>query len=76
MLITVKVVPRAKEEKIVVENDRLKVYVKAEPSGGKANKRVVELIASYYGVAKTCVKIVRGFTSREKVIEISEVKES
>lgn len=59
----------AREEKIV-EGKELHVYVKEPPVKGKANKKVIELIAKKFGVSKNDVKIVAGVTSRKKVIEV------
>ena len=41
----------------------LQVRVSARPEKGKANKRVVELLATEFGVPKSGVTILRGQTS-------------
>lgn len=46
------------------------VRVTAAPDGGKANKAVCETIAKALGVAKSKVKLVRGATSRHKMLEV------
>jgi uncharacterized protein (TIGR00251 family) len=43
------------------------VYVKAQPENGKANIEVVKLFTKKF---KKPAKIVKGFTSKKKVIEI------
>ena len=71
--LNVKVIPRSSQEKIVkVVSGELKVYVHTAPEGGKANDTVIGLIAEYFGVAKSAVKIVRGETSRKKIVEIQQ----
>jgi hypothetical protein len=50
--------------------DRLKVKVKAKATDGKANEAVLRFVATCFGVAKSCVVIVRGTSSREKTLEI------
>lgn len=70
--INIKVYPNAKIERIVEDAQRLKVYVNVAPEKGKANKRVCELLAKYYSVRKSMVKVIKGHSSQEKVIEISE----
>lgn len=47
-----------------------KVYVTVPPEDGKANKKVIELLAEYFKVSKSQVKIVKGEISRNKIIEI------
>jgi uncharacterized protein YggU (UPF0235/DUF167 family) len=44
----------------------LKARVRAVPEDGKANKALIELIARRFGVAKSCVRLVSGETSRKK----------
>ncbi|MFH1352682.1 MAG: DUF167 domain-containing protein, partial [bacterium] len=48
----------------------LKVKVDAPPQKGKANRRLLEILAGYYGVPKTSVKIIHGHTSPVKLMEI------
>jgi uncharacterized protein len=70
MLINVKVVPNARQEKAVQEEGRLKVHLCAPAVDGKANARLVEFLAARFAVKKRDVVIVRGETSRQKLIEI------
>ncbi|MDP2807844.1 MAG: DUF167 domain-containing protein [bacterium] len=70
MLLNIKVVPNAKQEKMVKEDQRYKVYLCAPAVDGKANQRLVEFLAGYFKVKKPAVTILRGQTSRLKVVEI------
>ncbi len=70
MKIDVKVFPKSSREEIKTENGIIKVYVKVAPENDKANKAVIGLIAEKYGVKKYNVKIVKGGTSRNKVLEV------
>ena len=68
MKIQIKVVPNARKES-VIETDRvLVVRVNKVPEKGKANEAVIKLLAKHFGVARSQVKIVRGATSRNKVV--------
>jgi hypothetical protein len=49
----------------------LKARVRAVPEDGKANAALQALLAGALGVAKSQVKIVAGFTSRRKTVEIA-----
>jgi uncharacterized protein (TIGR00251 family) len=48
----------------------LKARVRAVPEDGKANKALVELLASRLGVAKSAVSVVAGHTARNKILRI------
>lgn len=70
-IIKVKVTPRSSVSQIQ-ENllGELKVKVKAPPVGGQANKEVIELLAEYYGASKGQIEIVKGLTSKTKLIKL------
>ncbi|HDN83660.1 MAG TPA: DUF167 domain-containing protein [Candidatus Altiarchaeales archaeon] len=70
MIVKLKVIPRAKKVKIVDEGSYLKVYLTSEPRKGKANEELLEILAEYFGVRKNKIKIIRGETRREKIVEI------
>jgi uncharacterized protein (TIGR00251 family) len=71
MLIKVKAKPKSKKEgvKKLAEN-YFEVRVNAPPEKGRANERIRELLAEYFNLPKSKVKLVRGETSKEKVFEI------
>jgi len=83
MKINVKVIPGAKVEQIQKalplsssgltrgSMEHLKVWVKGKPVEGEANRAVVALLAKHFGVPKSSVIIVKGLTSRNKIIEIN-----
>lgn len=52
------------------EGERLKARLTAPPVGGAANEALVALLAERLGVPKGQVVIVRGATSRKKVVEV------
>ena len=67
----VKVFPKSSREQIIEKDGIIKAYVKAAPEKGKANKALIELIAKEYKVSKSKVKVIKGETSRSKVIEVT-----
>ena len=71
MIINVRVIPRARVQKIVADGDNLRVYTNAAPADGEANTAVIKMLAQYYDVPKSHISIVRGATSHDKVIEIA-----
>lgn len=72
MKISITVKPNSKREEVVPEGEGgFLVRVSAPPAEGKANERVVELLARHFGVPKSRVTIVRGASGRRKVVEIA-----
>ncbi len=71
MIYKIRVVPKAKISK-VTPGDPIKVYTTMVPADGKANESVIKLLAKHFGIAKSKIKLVRGETSRDKVIEIND----
>ncbi len=67
--ITVKANAR-KNEVSVKEDGSLLVSVTSPPVEGKANKRVVEVLADYLGKPKSAIDIVSGKTGKHKIVEI------
>jgi len=70
MKIQVRVKPNSKTEEVSEEGDSFIVKVKEPPKEGKANQAVIKLLAEHFGVPKSQVRILSGFRSRNKVIEI------
>ncbi len=67
----VRVIPRARKNEITVDPDgTLRVHTTAAPTDGAANDAVIKIIAKHFDVAKSQVKIIRGATSRNKIIQL------
>lgn len=70
----VKVTPRAARDEIVgIENEMLKIRLHAPPVEGKANRVLIEFVAALLGVARTRIEIVRGASSRIKVLRVTGI---
>lgn len=71
MKIFVKAKPKAKIERVEkIDNENFVVFVKEPPVKGRANKAIIKALAEYFKVPPVNVKIVSGYTSKQKVIEI------
>ena len=69
--IRVKAVPGSSRSRIVGElGDRLKIQVAAPPEDGKANKAVIEVLATWLGIAKSEIELVSGPSQPAKVFRI------
>ena len=53
----------------------IQVRVTAPPVDGEANAALEKLVAKKLSIAKSKVKVVKGETSREKVLEVEGVDE-
>lgn len=71
--IKVLVQPNAKVNQLLFsEGDCWKIKIKAPAQEGKANAELINFLAEYFAVSKRQVKIVYGFNSRLKIIEIDK----
>ena len=70
VLFTVRVKPRAKRPKVVRNGGLLTVWVDAPPVDGKANERLIELLAGEFGVPRRVVRIRGRGRGRMKTVEI------
>lgn len=68
--LTVRVTPNARDTKVEMDGDTIKVSVTATPSDGQANAAVVKLLAKALGVAKTRLTLVHGQKARIKTFRL------
>ena len=73
--IEVKVDPRSSQKGIagVMGGSIVKVKLTAPPVDGAANEQLIEVIAEEFKVRKSQVKVIRGKSSKVKVVEITGV---
>jgi uncharacterized protein (TIGR00251 family) len=74
IVIDVKVEPRSSQKGIsgVMENT-VKVKLTAPPVGGAANEQLIEVLSEATGIKRSNIRILRGASSRRKVVEIKGV---
>ncbi|MEM2866782.1 MAG: DUF167 domain-containing protein [Candidatus Hadarchaeales archaeon] len=53
-----------------VEGEKIVVGLTSRPEGGRANLELVKKLARHFRVPQTQVRIVAGWTSKRKVVEI------
>ena len=71
MKIEVHLKPNSRHENVTKTDSGIyKVAVNAPPQDGRANTALIELLAAHFGVAKSCISIVRGHSSRKKLVDI------
>ncbi len=71
MKIFIKAKPNARQETIEkIDELHFSVSVKAPARNGNANAAVASAIAAYFGVSSSRVRLVSGFSSKNKVFEV------
>ena len=76
MLLHITVIPRSKQAGVVEHShDHLKIKVSAAPDKGKANEEMCRILADYFEVRRSNIRIVRGHTVRKKIVEIIDRSE-
>jgi uncharacterized protein len=74
--LTISVVPRSSRCEIAgIHNNSLRIKLTSPPVDNEANKQCCEFIAKQMGIARRQVAIIRGQTSRHKVLRIEGVVE-
>ena len=74
MRINVKTIPNSKKSEVEkISYDHFRVRVDAKAESGKANKRLVEILAEYFKIPKSSMIILKGLKSRNKIIEIKSL---
>lgn len=77
MNLNVKVQPRAKRNTVEVSDDgAVTIRVTAAPEKGKANIAAVKLLASRLDLPRASVSIIRGHTSRNKVVRVNGIEDA
>jgi len=74
--IRIHVIPNAKIDKVVGERgDVIKIKLRAPAVGGKANTALRCFLAEELNIPQRAIMLVRGQTSRDKVIRIDGLRE-
>ncbi|MCQ2580915.1 MAG: DUF167 domain-containing protein [Alphaproteobacteria bacterium] len=70
-IFNVRVIPRAKQNSITLDNDgTVRVHTTTAPTDGRANDAVIRALAKYWDVPRSSLRIIRGETSHNKVVQI------
>jgi len=72
--IEVKVEPRSSKKGLAgVLGNKLKVKLTSPPVDGAANEQLIEVLAEAFGIKKSAITIIRGQSSKNKVVELSGI---
>jgi uncharacterized protein YggU (UPF0235/DUF167 family) len=75
MRIEVRVKPGSKFRRVERRGKQLWVWVRSPAEKGRANEELREVLAEYFGVAKSSIAIKRGSGSRVKLLEVEGLEE-
>lgn len=71
MKISIQAKPNAREEKVEeIDPTNFIVAVKGPPVQGRANEAIQKALAKHFKVAPSRLRLISGFSSRQKVFEI------
>jgi len=69
--VLIKVLPGSSRNEILGSaNGVWRFKIAAPPDKGKANKELIEFLASVLGLKRDCISILRGHTSHNKLIAV------
>ena len=66
----IKVVPNAGKTELQKTETGYKARLAAPPVDGKANEALIALLSKEFGVPKRNIEIIKGMTSKQKVVVI------
>ena len=69
--LALRVTPGARSEGIEIAEGHLVIKVRAKPKDGEANDAVLQSLAAALGIARSRITLLRGATSRDKLVRIS-----
>jgi len=74
--IKVRVQPKSSRNQVDgFQDGALRVRVTAAPAEGQANAAVIAILAKTLGVSKSRLEIIRGYSSRDKVVSVDTLTE-
>ncbi len=73
MRINIKVKVGKKEIRVIKHDfGEYEVWVKSFPTKGRANKELISVLADYFSVKPYNLRIVKGLTSSNKIVELTK----
>lgn len=73
VVLQLKILPNASKNAILKDDTGIKIKLTAQPIEGKANKALVEFLSKQLKIPKTSIEILRGETSKDKILLLKNV---
>ncbi|MDD4527014.1 MAG: DUF167 domain-containing protein [Candidatus Margulisbacteria bacterium] len=70
--ITASIITKAQKESITLFGDNYKIKINETPEKGKANEKIIKLLAKRLKISQKNIRIIKGVFSNKKTILISE----
>jgi uncharacterized protein YggU (UPF0235/DUF167 family) len=70
--LALRVTPGARGETVELGDGFVAIKVRAKPEDGKANAKVLELLAEALGIATSRLHVLRGASSRDKLVQLPD----
>jgi uncharacterized protein len=70
-IVKVRVIPKSSRNLVAREDGGFKVYLTKPAQDGLANAQLIDLLSAYFRIKKYQVNIIKGITSRNKLVEIN-----
>lgn len=62
---------KSKQNKVVEKGpSSFEIWVREAPDKGHANAAIIEALSKHFGVSKSKVQILRGFGTKNKLVEV------
>jgi uncharacterized protein len=75
VIFKIRVQPRSSKQELAgIQDDALKLRIKAPPVDGKANEECIRFLSELFGIKKSRISIISGLTSRGKTVSIEGLK--
>ncbi len=70
----IKVIPKSAKNEIVeiMDDETIKIRIKAPPEKGKANQELIKFLSKEYNIPKENISIISGKTEQLKLIKIKQ----
>ena len=68
LIVNIKITKKKKKNELTASDGIIKIKLTAQPVDGKANKALIEFLSKELKIPKTSISIVKGLSSKEKVI--------
>jgi uncharacterized protein len=70
--LNIKVKPNSRQNIVTkIDDFHFEVRLTSSPDKGKANKHLIDFLSDYFKIPKSKIEITSGFSSRNKIVEIS-----
>lgn len=73
LIVPVRVTPRARHTTLTLEGETLRAWLLAPPVDGAANAALLALLAERLGLPRRAMTLLRGESSREKLVAIEGI---